>query len=780
MNHLDRKSLLPLELPPDADPRKWLDAKGAGLEVLMSLAAELRDQGHGSLISYAKNVFIPLTQLCRDVCHYCTFAETPSDGRAVFLSPDEVLETAHAAAAVGCTEALFTLGDKPELRYARARQELSELGHDSTISYLVEIAALTTKETGLLAHVNPGVIGDEDIQRLRQVSVSQGLMLESAAERLCERGGPHFGSPDKHPARRLETLRLFGANNVPTTSGILIGIGETRAERIEALSALQELHDRFGHLQEIIIQNFKPKPGTKMADAKAPPLEELLWTIAVARLIFGPHMNIQAPPNLVARDRARVIAAGINDWGGVSPVTHDYVNPEAPWPELFDLSTQTAAAGKVLVERLAVYPSHLSDGGHWIDENLAGAALRARDASGFARADTWYAGASNQTPPFLAGGDAPAVHGDGKLETILSQAENSSLLAEDEVVRLLDARGDEIQRICAFANELRAQTVGDDITYVINRNINYTNICTYHCAFCAFSKGKRRDDLTEKPYNRPVDEVVAMAAEAVDRGATEVCLQGGIHPEYTGETYLGHARAIHDAFPELHIHGFSPLEVRHGADTLEISIKEFLTRLKHAGLRSLPGTAAEILDDDVRAVICPDKLGAAEWLDIIETAHGVGIPTTATIMFGHIEQPVHVARHLVQIRDLQIRTGGFTEFVPLPFVHMESPIALKNRARKGPTYREAILLHAVARIVLHPYIENIQTSWVKMGLEGAKACLQAGCNDLGGVLMNESISRAAGADHGQELRSDEMWALIRSIDRTPKQRLTDYRAPQSY
>ena len=775
MNELGRKPQFERhDAWPSSDTvRAWVDAQGADLDALMSSAAALRDEGHGTLISYSRNVFIPLTQLCRDVCHYCTFAETPSDEKPAFLTPDEVLAMAREAAAAGCTEALFTLGDKPELRYRRARQELAELGHETTISYLAEIAEMVTRETGLLAHVNPGVVDNEDIQQLRRVSVSQGLMLESSAERLCQRGGPHFGSPDKIPARRLETLRLYGVNKVPTTSGLLIGIGETRLERIEALRALRDLHQRYGHIQEIIIQNFKPKPGTRMADAQAPALEELLWTIAVARLMFGPEMNIQAPPNLVAGDRARIIDAGINDWGGVSPVTHDFVNPEAPWPEVQALAEQTAAAGKTLVERLAAYPAYVTDAEIWVDESVAGRALAASDASGWARSEVWFAGARNDVPSELIPQAAPT---DG-IETILLKASAGKLLETDEIVTLLEARGGDVHHICQRANALRANTVGDEITYVINRNINYTNICTYHCKFCAFSKGKRHEDLTEKPYNRGIDEVVAMAAEAVERGATEVCLQGGIHPDYTGETYLAYAQAIHEALPDLHIHGFSPLEVRHGAETLGLSIPAFLERLQQAGLRSLPGTAAEILDDEVRAVICPDKLTSAEWLEVIEAAHNLGMPTTATIMFGHVERPVHVARHLTRIRDLQMRTGGFTEFVPLPFVHMEAPIALKNRARKGPTYRESLLMHAVARIVLHPHITNIQTSWVKMGLDGATACLQAGCNDLGGVLMNESISRAAGANHGQEFRADDMQALIRSIGRAPKQRRTDYQEP---
>jgi len=781
MNEIGHKPILPAPVERLSPPSAYAmaDVDGAELTALMGEAARLRDLGHGDLITYSRNVFIPLTHLCRDVCHYCTFAETPNDDRPAFMSPDAVLRVARDAAAAGCTEALFTLGDKPELRYARARRALADMGHATTLSYLAEMAALVQRETGLLAHVNPGVLTRDDMQMLRRVSVSQGLMLESLSERLCQRGGPHFGSPDKHPAARLETVRLAGELSVPFTSGLLIGIGETRAERIDALLALRDLHDAHGHIQELIIQNFKPKPGTRMADAAPADFDELLWTIAAARLLFGPVMNIQAPPNLTDGDLAPLIAAGINDWGGVSPLTPDYVNPEAPWPAVTALAEQTAAAGKVLVERLAVYPPYARDAQTWLDADTRGAVMRHGDADGLARTGTWFAGATTPAPDGINDFPLPAIATERTTDAILDRATGGADLSESEVSHLLSARGPAAERVCDTADQLRRQVVGDEVTYVVNCNINYTNICTYHCAFCAFSKGRAKDEFRDRPYLRGADDVVALAAEAVARGATEVCLQGGIHPSYTGDTYLGHAAAVHAAFPDLHIHGFSPLEIWHGAETLGLPVAEFLIRMKAAGLRSLPGTAAEILDDEVRAIICPDKLTTDIWLDIMAAAHGVGLPTTATIMFGHVEGPHHVARHLLRLRQLQQRTGGFTEFVPLPFVHMESPIALKNQARRGPTYREAVLMHAVARLALHPHIPNIQTSWVKMGLGGAEACLRAGANDLGGVLMKESISRAAGAAHGQEFEAGDMRALITGMGRQPRQRSTDYGCPSN-
>jgi len=750
------------------------------LAALMPVAAALRDAGHGGLVSYSRKVFIPLTQLCRDVCHYCTFAHPPRRGEPAYLDKEQVLAIARAGAKAGCKEALFTLGDKPELRYGAAREGLARLGHNTTLSYLAEMAALVLQETGLLPHLNPGVMSREEIERLRQVSVSQGIMLESAAERLGRRGGPHFGSPDKQPARRLDCIAAAGEAAVPFTSGILIGIGETRHERIEALLALRGLHERFGHIQEIIIQNFRAKPETRMAAAPEPSEAEHLWTIAVARLIFGPAMNLQAPPNLMPDALEAMIAAGINDWGGVSPVTPDHVNPEAPWPALDLLAKRTADAGKLLVERLAIYPAYTQDPTRWLDPALRTPVLRAVDGQGLARPDSWISGAG--TPPPVIGPRAsrPQMRPGrprSNLTQILDRAAAGETLAEADIVRLFEARGAEFDRVCAAADHLRRQVSGDTVTYVVTRNINYTNICYFRCQFCAFSKGKLSENLRGRPYNLDMDEIVRRCEEAWERGATEVCLQGGIHPEYTGDTYLNVCRAIKEAVPGLHVHAFSPLEVWQGAKTLGRTLPDFLAELRDTGLGSLPGTAAEILDDEIRAIICPDKVKTAEWLQVMEAAHGVGLRSTVTIMYGHVEGYRHWARHLLRIRALQQRTGGFTEFVPLPFVPMETPISLKGRSRLGPTYREAILMHAVARLALHPVIPNIQASWVKLGPEGAAACLKAGCNDLGGTLMNESISRAAGASFGQEMPPEAMETLIRSLGRTPRQRTTLYRDP---
>lgn len=742
---------------------------------LAPLAATLREQGWGTRVSYSRKVFVPLTQLCRDVCHYCTFAKAPSRLAKPYLEPDDVLRIARDGVALGCKEVLFTLGDQPELRYSRAREALAALGFTRTLDYLEHVAELVLRETGLLPHLNPGLMSGVDLLRLRSVAPSMGIMLESSAQRLCERGGPHYGSPDKEPARRLEMLRLAGEARIPMTSGILIGIGETRRERLDALLALRELSDRHGHLQEIIIQNFRAKPGTKMRRAPEPSNDELCWTVAAARLLFGPHMSIQAPPNLYAGDLTELIAAGINDWGGVSPLTPDHVNPEAPWPHLDRLEAETARAGCDLVERLTVYPSYVRARREWLADSVQAPVLRQSDGAGWARVGRWYAGAVEPADDdAIRDVSLTARPRRSSMTSLIERAASGVPLAEAEAAELFTARGADFARICETADALRSEIVGDTVTYAVVRNINYTNICLYKCGFCAFSKGRTHEHLRGAPYLVDLDEIQRRVREAWQRGATEVCMQGGIHPSFTGQTYLEICRAAKQAQPQIHVHAFSPLEVSHGARTLGISVGEFLAELKRAGLGSLPGTAAEILDDEVRRELAPDKVSTQEWLSVVRQAHRAGLPTTATIMFGHLEGYEHWARHLLLLRQLQQDTGGLTEFVPLPFVHMEAPMYLRGRTRKGPTLREALLMHAVARLVLHPVVRNVQASWVKLGPQWAQRCLQAGANDLGGTLMNESISRAAGAAHGQELGPDQMRQLIGSIGRTCRQRTTLY------
>jgi len=749
---------------------------GMALPALLAASEAATLAGFGPLVTYSRKVFIPLTELCRDVCHYCTFAKTPKRVGRAYLALDQVLAIARAGEAAGCREALFTLGDKPELRFAEAGAELADMGHATTLEYLREAAALVLAETGLLPHLNPGLMDDADYAALRPVSASMGLMLETTASRLSDKGGPHHGSPDKLPSARIAAIAAAGRARVPFTTGLLIGIGETRRERVEALLAIRDLHAEYGHIQEVIIQNFCPKPSTKMAGHPEVPLEEHLWTIAAARMILGSEMSIQAPPNLRPDELVALIRAGVNDWGGVSPVTPDHVNPEAPWPHLDALAETTARAGRIMRERSAIGPAYAQEPETWLDPALRTAVRRMVDGRGLPVVDGWHPGTGTAVPEFEPhpGG---AVSQD--IAAILAEVDRGACLSERQIVRLFEADGADAAAVMLQADRSRRQVKGDEVTYVINRNINYTNICLYKCGFCAFSKGGTRD-LRGPAYNLDLAEVARRAAEAWSRGATEVCLQGGIHPHYDGNTYLSVLAAVKAAAPDIHIHAFSPLEISHGAQTLGLSLREYLLQLQAAGLSTLPGTAAEILDDEVRDIICADKVNTAEWLDVMRTAHGIGLRSTATIMFGHVDGYRHWARHLIRIRDLQAETGGFTEFVPLPFVHMEAPIWRKGLARSGPSHREAILMHSIARLVFHGLIDNIQASWVKLGADGAAQALRAGVNDLGGVLMDESITRAAGGQNGQCFDVAMMETVASAAQRTARQRTTLYGVIEQY
>jgi len=734
----------------------------------------VRDGAHGRRVTFSPKVFVPLTMLCRDRCGYCTFAKAPARLATPYLTAEEVLSVARAGREAGCHEALFTLGERPELRYPAARQWLEAQGHSSTVEYLAHVCRLVVEETGLLPHANAGALFPDELARLREVTASQGMMLESLAEGLAA----HRGAPDKVPARRLATLEAAGELAIPFTTGILVGIGDDRPGQLAALRAIAASHARHGHVQEVIVQNFLPKPGTAMARTEPCPPEDLQWAIAAARLVLPPEIHVQAPPNL-SDDLAPLLHAGIDDWGGVSPVTADHVNPERAWPALGVLREATEAAGHVLATRLTVYPTFALDPQSWLDAALRFPVLDASDAEGLGRDAPWCSGGEMPPPDLLGGLGSPGGWTSrpgrgGAVAEVLAGVALGHEVGAAEIVSLFSARGPEVRMVAEVADDLRRQAVGDAVTYVHNRNINYTNVCTFKCRFCAFSKGPLSLNLRGAPYLLELEEITRRVAEAEAEGATEVCLQGGIHPDFDGDYYLHVLEAVRAGSADIHIHGFTALEVTEGARRSGVPLADYLTRLREAGLKTLPGTAAEILDDEVRAVICPDKINTDEWLEAHRTAHSVGLRSNITIMFGSVERPTSWARHMVRTRDLQRETGGFTEFVPLPFVHMATPIYLQRRARRGPTFREALLMHAVARIAYAGDIDNIQVSWVKMGAAGARQLLRAGANDLGGTLMDENISRAAGAQHGQRMGVDELEAIVAPLGRPLVQRSTLY------
>lgn len=740
---------------------------------LLAEAGEVRDRHHGTRTTFSPKVFVPLTELCQDRCGYCTFAKPPARLDHPYLTPDEVLAVASAGAEAGCHEVLFTLGERPELRYPVAAEWLAAHGHASTVDYLAAMCRLVLDETGLLPHANAGALFADELASLREVAPSQGMMLESVNPDL----GCHRGSPDKTPERRLATLDAAGRLAIPFTTGILVGIGESRQDRLAALEAIAASHRRWGHVQEVIVQNFLPKDGTAMHGHPPCPHDEYLEAIALARLVLPPEVHVQAPPNL-SDDFGDLLAAGVDDWGGVSPVTPDHVNPERPWPALDRLREVTEAHGHVLAPRLTVHPAWALAPERWLHDDLRFAVLDRSDAEGLARDHAWASGAEVAPPTLLPPPPAPRPAARGPVHEVLAGVEAGEEVGEDEIVTLFSARGPEVAAVADLADELRRGAVGDEVTYVANRNINYTNVCTFKCRFCGFSKGPLSLNLRGNPYLLTLDDVAERVREAAALGATEVCLQGGIHPSFDGDYYVDVTRAVKAAAPDIHVHGFTALEVTEGAKRLGEPLAEYLRRLQEAGLRTLPGTAAEILDDEVRKVLCSDKIDTDEWLFAHRTAHEVGLRSNVTIMFGSIEQPRSWARHLVRTRALQKETGGFTEFVPLPFVHMAAPIYLQRAARRGPTFREALLVHAVGRIAYRGWIDNVQVSWVKMGSAGVQQALRAGVNDLGGTLMDENISRAAGAEHGQGMTAEGFRALVEPLGRALAQRTTLYGRPE--
>ena len=800
-----------------------LAARGDDLDELLAVAGAVRDKGlvaagRPGVVTYSRKVFIPLTRLCRDRCHYCTFATVPHRLPAAYLDRDEVLGIARAGAAQGCKEALFTLGDRPEERWPQAKDWLEERGYASTLDYVRAMAIAVLEETGLLPHLNPGVLSWAELQRLKPVAPSMGMMLETTATRLwSEKDGPHYGSPDKEPAVRLRVLEDAGRVNVPFTTGILIGIGETLAERAESLFAIRRVAREYGHIQEVIVQNFRAKPDTAMRAMPDADLADLAATVAVARLVLGPGARIQAPPNLIGDEYDLLLRAGIDDWGGVSPVTPDHVNPERPWPQIDELAGRSAAAGFALRERLTIYPTYALAGDPWLDPRLAAHVTALIDpGTGLANEDARPAGLPWQEPDGglestgrtdlhadidVTGrtsdrrGDFDSVYGDWAavaahvkpVEKVdgdalaalrLAESDPGALLApsnEGSALALFTATGAALDALADLADRLRRDTVGDDVTYVVNRNINFTNVCYVGCRFCAFAQRERDADA----YRLSVDEVADRAEEAWRAGATEVCMQGGIDPKLPVTAYAAIVRAIKERVPDLHVHAFSPMEIATAAAKAGVPVRDWLLSLREAGLDTIPGTAAEILDDDVRWILTKGKLPAATWVEVVSTAHELGLRSSSTMMYGHVDSPRHWLTHFRVLASIQDRTGGFTEFVALPFVHTNAPIYLAGVARPGPTARDNRAVHAMARVLLHGRIPNIQCSWVKLGDEGTAQMLRGGANDLGGTLMEETISRMAGSAHGSERTVEQLRAIAALAGRPARERTTTYGPAQA-
>ncbi len=802
-----------------------LGATGEELDRLCAVAARVRDAGNPDrLITYSPKVFIPVTRLCRDRCHYCTFVETPAqaarDGRAPYLSPDEILAIARDGAALGCLEALFTLGDRPEDRWPEARAWLDEQGYDSTLAYVRAMAIRVLEETGLLPHLNPGVMSWEELNRLKPVSPSMGMMLETTASRLfTDKGEAHYGSPDKDPAVRLRVLEDAGRLSIPFTTGLLVGIGETLQERAETIFALRRISRTYGHVQEVIVQNFRAKPDTAMRHVDDLGLEEYRAAIAVTRIMLGPKARVQAPPNLVDLTECRALVdAGVDDWGGVSPLTPDHVNPERPWPSLERLRALTESAGFTLRARLTVHPSYVVAGEPWLDPRIQTHVTALADDDGLAVEGIRPTGHPWQEPdPALHAAtgsgrtdlhaavdtegrttdrrsDFDAIYGDWDVlreaaavsdgtprrsvgssgAAALAAAERDPAgLTDEHALTLMTAEGDLLQQVIRLADDLRKETVGDEVTYVVNRNINFTNVCYVGCRFCAFAQ--RRTDADA--YSLSLDQVADRAEEAWNLGATEVCMQGGIDPQLPGTAYFDLAAAVKERVPGMHVHAFSPMEIVNGSNRTGLSFEDFLIKARESGLDTIPGTAAEILDDEVRWVLTKGKLPASTWIEIVSTAHKVGLRSSSTMMYGHVDHPRHWVGHLRTLARIQDQTGGFTEFVPLPFVHHSAPIYLAGVARPGPTMRDNLAVHAMARIMLHGRIDNIQTSWVKLGVDGTRAMLNAGANDLGGTLMEETISRMAGSEHGSAKTVAELTDIAEGIGRTVRERTTTYGVP---
>lgn len=766
-----------------ADAEALLGTSGEAFERLLALAGGVRDagleaSGRPGVITYSRKVFVPLSTLCRDRCHYCVFVDTPGQllkkHKPAYMSPEQVLAVVRQGQTMGCKEVLLTLGDRPEERWPEARAWLDEHGFASTLDYVAHVARLVTAETGLLAHANPGVMSAEELRMLRPVAPSMGMMLETTSRALYEQPGQvHYGSPDKDPAVRLAVIEDAGRERIPFTTGILVGIGETLRDRAESLVAIREAHERHRHVQEVIVQNFRAKPRTAMQGAPDASVLEYVAAVAVARLVLGPRMRVQVPPNL--SDPAELdllVRAGADDWGGVSPLTADHVNPERPWPHLSELAERTAALGFELRERLTAQPEFVLDAETWIDPALRPAVAALADA------ETGLAAAPRSADPVKAAGRTasspagtaesrrsvppvshravPPVSHRAVLRLAEAAAADPLALDDDEWTALLEATGDDLDALAATADDVRRYTVGEAVTLVVNRNLTSSGL---------------RPAPTDDPTTFTLDDAGAIAADAWDLGATEICVQGLLPGDADPAGYLDLARAITAAAPGIHLHAYRPQDVRDLADRSGMSLDGALAALREAGVDTVPGTGVKVLSERVRALVAPGDLEIDRWIEGITAAHRAGFRSTSVLFYGHVETAAERIAHLRRLREIQGETGGFTEFVPIPLPGPSGGVPLVAGRAAIDEHRAMV---AVSRLLLSGSIPHVQIPWTRLGREASVVLLQSGGDDLGGTLLDGRVKPEAGIEHGLELPVADAAALAARMFRPFRLRTTTY------
>ncbi|WP_409047584.1 7,8-didemethyl-8-hydroxy-5-deazariboflavin synthase CofG [Microbacterium sp. HA-8] len=747
-----------------ADAEALLTAAGDEFDALLDAAAAVRDEGlrragRPGVLTYSRKVFLPVTTLCRDRCHYCVFVDTPGQllraHKPLYMSAEQVLTVARRGAALGCKEALFTLGDRPEQRWPEARTWLDAHGYASTLDYVAAMARLVRRETGLLPHLNPGVMTLDELRALRPTAPSMGMMLETTSRRLFEEPGQvHFGSPDKDPDVRLRVIDDAGTARVPFTTGILVGIGETLRDRAESLIAIRDAHERHGHVQEVIVQNFRAKPRTAMQGAPDADLREYAAAIAVARLVLGPDMRIQVPPNL--SDPAEfelLVRAGADDWGGVSPLTADHVNPERPWPHLDDLTARTADLGFVLRERLTAHPEYIRDAALWLDPEIIPATLALADPdSGLAAEDAPASTATRRAP--RAGRGDPASR---TADLVSRAADDPAALDDAEWVALLEATGTALDALAETADQLRRFTAGEAVSIVDNRNVSSS-------AYRARPAGE--------PDTFDLRDLTGIVRDARDLGVSELCVQGLVDPREAPDAALEIARTIRDAGPGIHLHAFRPADIDDLARRTGMGLDDALAAMREAGVHTVPGTGVKILSERVRPLVAPDDLATPRWVEVITAAHRAGFRSTSVLFYGHVETAAERVAHLRRLMAIQTETGGFTEIVPIPLPG--HGVAL---VPGRPAIDEHRAMFAVARLMLSGTIPHVQVPWPRLDDNTVQTLLRSGADDLGGTLRDGRVLPRVGVEYGREMTLERAARISGGLFRPLRVRTTDYREP---